>query len=61
MKGVLPWLVRFARRTATKDFYPALAALIISAQNIFLLTVHYFNSCMPPGYAVVQGPMSLIL
>jgi hypothetical protein len=46
MKGVLPWLVRCARPAGTKDFYPALAALIIPVQNIFLLTVQYFNLCV---------------
>ncbi len=27
MEGVHPWLVRWARRDSTRDFYPALAAL----------------------------------
>ncbi len=63
MKGVLPWLVRWARHAGTIDFYPALAALVNSVQNIFILTVHYFKLCVPfaqqPGKAVVQGRLSL--
>ncbi len=39
-KGVLPWLVRWACRAGTRDFCPALAALVSTVQNIF--TVHYF-------------------
>ncbi len=38
MKGVLSWLIRWARRAGTRDFHLALA---------FLLTVHYFNLCVP--------------
>jgi hypothetical protein len=28
VKGILPWLVRWAHRVGTRDFYPALAALV---------------------------------
>jgi hypothetical protein len=35
MKGVLPWLVRWAR-AGTRDVYPSLAALV---QNYFFLAV----------------------
>ncbi len=31
---------------STRDFYPALAALVSPVQNIFSL-VHYFNLCVP--------------
>jgi hypothetical protein len=52
-------VVRWARRTCKRDFYPALAAPVGPVQNIFFLTAHYFNLCAPiaqqPGYAVVQG------
>jgi hypothetical protein len=66
MKGVLPWLVRWARRDRTRDFYPALAALVGPIQHIFVLTVHYFfNSFVPIAQqawqAVVQGHLSLSL
>jgi hypothetical protein len=45
MKGVLPWLFRWAFCHAdTRDFCSALAALIGPVQNIFFLTVHYFDS-----------------
>jgi hypothetical protein len=52
MKGVLPWLVNWALRADTRDFCPTLAALVDPVQNIFFLTVHYFNSF------VVQGRLS---
>jgi hypothetical protein len=35
MKAVLPWLVCWARRAGTRDFYHALAALVNTLQNIF--------------------------
>ncbi len=43
MKGVFPWLVRWACRAGTRDFCSALAALVSPVQNIFFLAVHYFN------------------
>jgi hypothetical protein len=43
MKGVLPWLVRWAHRAGTRDFYPALAGLVSPVKNIYFVTVHYFN------------------
>jgi hypothetical protein len=43
MKGVLPWLVHWARRAGTRYFYIALAALVSPQQNIFFLAIHYFN------------------
>jgi hypothetical protein len=39
----LSWLFRWTRRTGTRDFYLALAALVSPAQTSFFLTVHYFN------------------
>ena len=63
MKGVLPWLVRWAGHAGTSDFSPALAALVGPVQNIFFLTVHYFNSFFPiaqqAAQAVVLGRLSL--
>jgi hypothetical protein len=47
MKGVLPWLVRWAGRAGTRDIYSALAALVGPVQNIFFLNVLYFNSFVP--------------
>jgi hypothetical protein len=35
MKGVLSWLIRWARRAGTRDFYPPLAALGSSEQKFF--------------------------
>jgi hypothetical protein len=33
MKGILPWLVRWACRAGKKDFYSALAALVGPVQR----------------------------
>jgi hypothetical protein len=56
MKGILPWLVRWDRRAGTRECYPALAALVSPVQNIFFLTLHCFNLCVPiaqqPGQEV---------
>jgi hypothetical protein len=40
-KGVLPSLVCWARCASTRDFGPALAALVGPVQNSFFLAVHY--------------------
>jgi hypothetical protein len=62
MKGVLPWLLRLARRAGTRDFCPALAC---SSQPIIFLTVHFSTLLVPiaqqPGQAVVLGRLSLSL
>jgi hypothetical protein len=48
LKGGLPWLVRWALPAGTKDFCPALAALVSPVlQNIFFHTVHFFNLFVP--------------
>ncbi len=47
MKGVLPWLVRWTCRTGTRDFCPALAALVGPVENIYFLIIHYFNFFCP--------------
>jgi hypothetical protein len=61
MKGVLTWLVRWARRAGKIVFHPALAALARPPQNIFFFSP--FNFCVPiakqTGQAVVQGRLSL--
>jgi hypothetical protein len=63
MKGVLPWLFRWACRAGSRDFCPALAALVSLVQNIFFLAVHYFTSFVPipkqAGQAVVPGRLYL--
>jgi hypothetical protein len=65
MQGVLPWLVRWVCPASTRDFCPALAALVDPVQNIFFLAVHYFYSFVPiaqqAGQAVVLGRLSLIM
>ncbi len=59
IKGVLPWLVRWAPRASTRDFCPVLASLVGPVQNICFLSVHYFRSFVPiaqqVGQAVVPG------
>ncbi len=47
MRGVLPWLDRWACRAGTRDFCSALAALIGRVQNIVFLNVHFFNFLVP--------------
>jgi hypothetical protein len=63
MNEVLPRLVRCACHAGTRDFFPALAARVGPVQNIFSLTVHYFNSFVPitqqAGHAVVLRRLAL--
>ncbi len=49
MRGVLPWLVRWAWCAGTRDFCPALAALVGPVQNIFssLYTISIHLSPLP--------------
>jgi hypothetical protein len=47
MKGVPSWLVSWACRAGSRYFCPALPSPAGPAQNIFFLTVHYFNSFVP--------------
>ncbi len=42
-----------------KRFFYALAALVGSVQDIFFLTVHYFNPFPSAGQAAVLGRLSL--
>jgi hypothetical protein len=44
MKGVLPRLVPRACLAGSRDFCPDLAAPVGLVQNMFLLTIPYFNS-----------------
>ncbi len=63
IKGVLLWLVRWGCAADTRDFCPAFAALVDPVQNLFFLTVHYFNSLVPiaqqAGQAAVLGRLSV--
>jgi hypothetical protein len=59
IKGVLPWLVRSAYHASTGDFCFALAALVSPVQNMFFLTVHYFNSFVLITQAAVLGRLSI--
>jgi hypothetical protein len=59
MKGVVRW----ACHAGTRDFCSALAVLVGSVKNIFLLTVQYFNYfvliAQQAGQAAVLGRLSL--
>ncbi len=56
MKGVLPWLVRWARHARTRDFCPALAALVSPVQNVF----QFMCTHRPETWAgVMQGRLSV--
>ncbi len=63
MKGVLPWVVRWAHLAGTGDFYPALAALVSPVQNHFFphpTLFHFmFTIAQQLGQAVVPGRLSL--
>ncbi len=65
MKGVLPWLVLWARRVGTINFFPSLAAQVSPVQNSIFITAHLFTFLTPiaqqPGRAVVLGRLSLCL
>ncbi len=59
MKGVLPWFVRWARRVGTKDFYPALGALVSPVENFF--SSSHVPIAKKIGQTVVLGRLSLSL
>jgi hypothetical protein len=63
MKGVLPWLVRWACCAGTRNFCPALAALVGPVQNIFsspyAISINLSSSPQQAGQAVVLGRLSL--
>jgi hypothetical protein len=40
MKGVLPWLVRWACHAGTRDFCSALTALVGPSKIFFFLIIH---------------------
>jgi hypothetical protein len=65
MIGILPLLARWTYRTGTIDFCPALASLVSPAQNIILLTAHFFTLLVPiatqPRQAGMLGSLSLCL
>jgi hypothetical protein len=62
MKGVLPLLVRWARRAGTRDFNPALVVLVSPVQNFFSYSIFQFIVFVPiaqqPGHAVVHTYMA---
>ncbi len=53
-KVPLPWLVRWVRRAGTRDFFPALTALVSSTKYFLCVPI-----AQQPGQAVVQGRLPL--
>jgi hypothetical protein len=51
-------LVRLAHRAGTRDFCPAMAALVGLVQNIFFLAAHYFKVLNLPPSPTKQGSQS---
>jgi hypothetical protein len=47
MKGVVPWLVRLARRADIRVFCPALAFLVTPVQNNSSLIARFFTLLVP--------------
>ncbi len=62
-KGSFLGLDSLGSSCQNERLYPSLAALVSPVQNIFFLTIHFFNLCVPiaqqPGQAVVQGRLSM--
>jgi hypothetical protein len=63
IKEVQPWLVPWASTAGTKDFCPALDALVGPVQNIFFLTadtilIHLFPSPSTLGSSRAGPPVS---
>ncbi len=56
MKGVLPWLVCWARRAGTRDFYPALAALVSPIQNILFSSPYTISIYVSPSHSDLGRP-----
>jgi hypothetical protein len=46
MKGALPWLVRWACRSGTRDFFTPLATLVGPVQNIFFITIRKLRNTL---------------
>jgi hypothetical protein len=65
MKGVPPWLVRWACCADTRDFSSALAALVGPGQNIFsspyTISIPFGTIAQQAGQAAVLGCLSLSL
>jgi hypothetical protein len=71
MKGVLPWLVRWAFRAGTRDFWSALAAIVGSVQNIvqvlsalpctvYVCTAHAYTAGCPMYCVSCVLPMQVL-
>jgi hypothetical protein len=57
MKGVLSWFVLWAYRAGTRDLCSALAALVGPVQNMFFITIHYYNFFVPFAQQARQAAM----
>ncbi len=47
MKGVLPWLVRWACHAGTRDFLSCVGCSSRPSTKYFFITIHYFTSLSP--------------
>jgi hypothetical protein len=56
MNGVLPWLVRWSCPASTRDFFLPWLALVVPVQNIFFLTIYYFNYFIPSPSKLGRQP-----
>jgi hypothetical protein len=54
MKGVLPWLVRWACHAGTRDFHSALASLVDPVQKIFF-PHHTISIPLSPSLSKLAG------
>jgi hypothetical protein len=59
------WMIHWARRAGTRDFYPGFASLVCPVQNMFsspyTISIYVAPFAQQPGQAVVQGRLSLIM
>jgi hypothetical protein len=58
--GVLPWLVRWACCAGTRNFCPALAALVGPVQKLFFLTEYYLSYFIPITQQAWQAAVLLL-
>jgi len=54
MKGVIPWLVRWAYCANTREFCPAMAALVGTVKKDFSLP-YTFSIHLPPSHSNLAG------
>ncbi len=58
MKGVLPWLVGWARRSGTRSYCPASAATVSAVQNIFIYIYFFLTAAASWAGSRAASPFS---